>query len=86
MSFMRWRSQRGSAVLPVVVSRASRGGFVGAEGWASALADTRVVVVLGARQVDKGTLLEQVASAEGADRKVLTRDDQAVRGVLIGIW
>ncbi|MDP9293500.1 MAG: ATP-binding protein [Actinomycetota bacterium] len=45
----------------------------------AALADTRVVVVLGARQVGKSTLLEQVASAEGADREVLTLDSQAVR-------
>lgn len=44
-----------------------------------ALADTRVVVVLGARQVGKSTLLEQVASAEGAGREVLTLDNQAVR-------
>ncbi len=43
------------------------------------MADTRVVVVLGARQVGKSTLLEQVASAEGAGREVLTLDDQAVR-------
>src|SRR3990170_4148155 len=45
----------------------------------AALADTRVVVVLGARRVGKSTLLEQVASAEGAGREVLTLDDQAVR-------
>jgi predicted AAA+ superfamily ATPase len=45
----------------------------------AALADTRVVVVLGARQVGKSTLLEQVAAAEGAGRQVLTLDDQAVR-------
>jgi predicted AAA+ superfamily ATPase len=45
----------------------------------AALADTRVVVVLGARQVGKSTLLEQVASAEGANRQVLTLDNQAVR-------
>ena len=45
----------------------------------TALADTRVVVVLGARQVGKSTLLEQVASAEGNGRKVLTLDDQAIR-------
>jgi hypothetical protein len=37
----------------------------------AALADTRVVVVLGARQVGKSTLLEQVASAEGAGREIL---------------
>ncbi|HEX4345114.1 MAG TPA: ATP-binding protein [Solirubrobacteraceae bacterium] len=45
----------------------------------AALADTRVVVVLGARQVGKSTLLEQVSAAEGAGREVLTLDDQAVR-------
>ncbi len=45
----------------------------------AALADTRVVVVLGARQVGKSTLLEQVASAERAGREVLTLDNQAVR-------
>ncbi len=44
-----------------------------------ALADTRVVVVLGARQVGKSTLLEQVASTEGAGREILTFDNQAVR-------
>jgi uncharacterized protein len=44
-----------------------------------ALADTRVVVVLGARQVGKSTLLEQVAATEAADRRILTFDDQAVR-------
>ncbi len=45
----------------------------------AALGDTRVVVVLGARQVGKSTLLEQVSSAESAGREVLTLDDQAVR-------
>jgi len=45
----------------------------------TALADTRVVVVLGARQVGKSTLLEQVASAEGSGRTVMTLDDQATR-------
>ena len=45
----------------------------------AALADTRVVVILGARQVGKSTLLEQVAAAEGAHREILTFDDQAVR-------
>jgi predicted AAA+ superfamily ATPase len=45
----------------------------------AALADTRVVVVLGARQVGKSTLLEQVAAREGAGRRVLTLDDQAAR-------
>lgn len=45
----------------------------------AALADTRVVVILGARQVGKSTLLEQVASAEGTGRQVLTLDNQAIR-------
>lgn len=48
-----------------------------------ALTDTRVVVVLGARQVGKSTLLEQVASTEGAGREILTFDDQAVRAAAI---
>ena len=41
--------------------------------------DTRVVVILGARQVGKSTLLEQVAATEKADRRILTFDDQAIR-------
>lgn len=45
----------------------------------AALADTRVVVVLGARQVGKSTLLEQVAAGESPRRELLTLDDQAVR-------
>lgn len=44
-----------------------------------ALADTRVVVLLGARQVGKSTLLEQISGAEGGRREILTFDDQAVR-------
>lgn len=44
-----------------------------------ALADTRVVVVLGARQVGKSTLLEQVAAAEGVGRELLTLDRQPTR-------
>jgi len=44
-----------------------------------ALTDTRVVVVLGARQVGKSTLLEQVAAAEGAGRELLTLDRQPTR-------
>lgn len=43
------------------------------------MADTRVVVVLGARQVGKSTLLGQVAAAERAGRDVLTLDSQPVR-------
>lgn len=46
---------------------------------AAALADTRVVVLLGARQVGKSTLLMQVAAAEDAGRRLLTLDDQAIR-------
>jgi predicted AAA+ superfamily ATPase len=44
-----------------------------------ALADTRVVIVLGARQVGKSTLLEQIATSEGAGRRLMTLDDQAIR-------
>ena len=44
-----------------------------------ALTDTRVVVVLGARQVGKSTLLEQVAAVEEAGREILTLDNQATR-------
>lgn len=44
-----------------------------------ALADTRVVVVLGARQVGKSTLLEQVAAAENTGRELLTLDHQPTR-------
>jgi uncharacterized protein len=43
-----------------------------------ALADTRVVVVLGARQVGKSTLVQRIAR-EGAGMPVLTFDDQATR-------
>lgn len=45
----------------------------------AALADTRVVVILGARQVGKSTLLEQVAAGESPKRELLTLDNQAVR-------
>jgi uncharacterized protein len=45
----------------------------------AALADTRVVIVLGARQVGKSTLLEQVAASEHANRELITLDDQAIR-------
>jgi predicted AAA+ superfamily ATPase len=45
----------------------------------AALADTRVVVILGARQVGKSTLLQQVATAERAGREILTLDDQPAR-------
>lgn len=44
-----------------------------------ALADTRVVILLGARQVGKSTLLEQVAAREGAGRQLVTLDEQVVR-------
>lgn len=43
-----------------------------------ALDDTRVVVVLGARQVGKSTLVEQIAT-EDRPANVLTLDDQATR-------
>jgi predicted AAA+ superfamily ATPase len=45
----------------------------------AALADTRVVIVLGAQQVGKSTLLEQVTASEDAGRELITLDDQAVR-------
>jgi predicted AAA+ superfamily ATPase len=44
----------------------------------TALADTRVVVVLGARQVGKSTLVEQIAQGEPG-RLVITLDDEARR-------
>lgn len=43
-----------------------------------ALGDTRVVVVLGARQVGKSTLVQKIADERGA-MPVLTFDDQATR-------
>ncbi|MBI4898132.1 MAG: ATP-binding protein [Actinobacteria bacterium] len=46
---------------------------------ADAMKDTRVVAVLGARQVGKSTLLEQIASTERVAREIVTFDDQAVR-------
>ncbi len=45
---------------------------------AEALADTRVVVVNGARQVGKSTLAELMV-AQSAGARVLYLDDQAVR-------
>jgi predicted AAA+ superfamily ATPase len=45
----------------------------------AALADTRVVILLGARQVGKRTLLEQVAASEDPQRRLITLDDQAIR-------
>ncbi len=44
----------------------------------AAIADTRVVVVLGARQVGKSTLVEDIAAEIGA-ASVITLDDQATR-------
>ena len=44
-----------------------------------ALGDTRVVIVLGARQVGKSTLLERVAAGEEGRRRLITLDDQAIR-------
>src|ERR1700677_2852284 len=49
--------------------------------WANvqaALADTRVVVVLGARQVGKSTLVAQIAEGEPG-RLIITLDDEARR-------
>lgn len=48
-----------------------------------ALADTRVVVLLGARQVGKSTLLQQVAAVEDAGREILTLDDQPTRSAAV---
>lgn len=45
----------------------------------AAISDTRVTVILGARQVGKSTLIEQLAQVEGAGRRLLTLDDQAAR-------
>jgi predicted AAA+ superfamily ATPase len=47
-----------------------------------ALSDTRVVVVLGARQVGKSTLVVEIASAD-RPATVLTLDDQATRDAAI---
>jgi predicted AAA+ superfamily ATPase len=49
----------------------------------TALTDTRVVVVLGARQVGKSTLLEEVVAVEGAGRDLITLDSQPVRAAAI---
>lgn len=48
-----------------------------------ALADTRVVIVLGARQVGKSTLLGQVASGEEVRRALVTLDDQPARSAAL---
>lgn len=45
----------------------------------AALADTRVVVVLGARQVGKSTLVAQIAEGEPDGRLIITLDDEARR-------
>lgn len=45
----------------------------------TAISDTRVVVILGARQVGKSTLLEQFGASEGAGREIVTLDNQASR-------
>lgn len=63
-----WRVAR-----PPLIARHAQGAVE------DALADTRVVVILGARQVGKSTLLQQVASDESAGRRVITLDDQATR-------
>ena len=44
-----------------------------------ALGDTRVVVVLGARQVGKSTLVAQIAEGEQERRQIITLDDEARR-------
>ncbi len=44
----------------------------------AALADTRVVVILGARQVGKSTLVQQIAAGEPG-RLVITLDEEARR-------
>ena len=49
----------------------------------TALTDTRVVVVLGARQVGKSTLLQEVVAVEGAGRDLITLDSQPVRAAAI---
>ena len=48
-----------------------------------ALADTRVVAVLGARQVGKSTLVETIAKDEHP-AAILTLDDQATRAAAVG--
>lgn len=50
---------------------------------AAALVDTRVVVILGARQVGKSTLIAQLERVEGNQRETLTLDNQAVRAAAI---
>jgi predicted AAA+ superfamily ATPase len=45
----------------------------------AALDDTRVVAVLGARQVGKSTLVAEIVGAEGKDRPIITFDDQPTR-------
>src|SRR6185436_4300359 len=47
-----------------------------------ALRDTRVVVILGARQSGKSTLVEQVSRSEPARPLVSLDDDVALRGAL----
>jgi uncharacterized protein len=49
----------------------------------AAMRDTRVVIVLGARQVGKSTLVESIASEHGATG-VLTLDDHATRTSALG--
>lgn len=50
---------------------------------AAALKDTRVIVILGARQVGKSTLISQLERVEGSRREILTLDNQAVRAAAI---
>jgi uncharacterized protein len=66
-------SESSSAGAPTLVARHL---------WArvqAALADTRVVVVLGARQVGKSTLVTQIAKSEPEQRLIITLDDEATR-------
>ncbi len=62
-----------SAGAPALVARHLRANVQ------AALADTRVVVVLGARQVGKSTLVAQIAGGEPDSRLIITLDDEARR-------
>ncbi len=69
-------SRSSSAGAPTLVGRHLRAQVQ------AALADTRVVVVLGARQVGKSTLVAQIAQSEPT-RPVITLDDEARRRAAI---
>jgi len=66
------RSQRANPLRNLILERHLREHVV------EALSDTRVVVVLGARQVGKSTLVEQIAATDHPAR-VITFDDLALR-------